>query len=508
MELIAYHYGEAVQLSQRSTSPLPLPFDPARAVSLLVRAAQLAARSGALAEARNHVWTAINIAPREAHVLLYERLGDIGILGSDAASYLEAINGWRELSERDPVVGARVLRKLSVSCHRWTGRSSVPLSDAEFAALLPEARQLAEQAGDVDTLWRIRMAESFEWWSRARRQSVPDPAEAERRQEIALQAAAYFEEKGDWEACSEALDAAAGPSIVLGRWREVIQLAERRLALPQLPPVERGDARYMLLWALYTLGDYERSLGIVRDLLAGRGVEDSITHLSQTFGWFAVSAVLIGHWSALDEIKPLVAEAFDATGSTARWLDDVYLVLLMVAQAREDRAGMDVAAAALGRLLDGRSPTMKSIVTAYLRNDPAAIDLERVAQRRSEGPTHLTLLLCNEAGFVLPDVFLDSVRRWRSSPDMFDALPPCGDIAEAIAARDPEALAQAIEEAERHHLIPHAARVRIVLAEMTGDPAPLVQARPVLERLGDRQFLRRLEEVAGALEASATQVDT
>jgi hypothetical protein len=41
--------------------------------------------------------------------------------------------------------------------------------------------------------------------------------------------------------------------------------------------------------------------------------------------------------------------------------------------------------------------------------------------------------------------------------------------------------------------------MRIVLAQRTSDRAQLERARPVLERLGDRQFLRRLEEVAATL---------
>jgi hypothetical protein len=41
--------------------------------------------------------------------------------------------------------------------------------------------------------------------------------------------------------------------------------------------------------------------------------------------------------------------------------------------------------------------------------------------------------------------------------------------------------------------------MRIVLAQCTGDASQLERARPVLERLGDRQFLRRLEEVQRAL---------
>jgi hypothetical protein len=34
---------------------------------------------------------------------------------------------------------------------------------------------------------------------------------------------------------------------------------------------------------------------------------------------------------------------------------------------------------------------------------------------------------------------------------------------------------------------------------MTGDPGPLELARPVLEQLQDRQFLRRLDGVAASL---------
>jgi hypothetical protein len=60
-------------------------------------------------------------------------------------------------------------------------------------------------------------------------------------------------------------------------------------------------------------------------------------------------------------------------------------------------------------------------------------------------------------------------------------------------------LAAAIDAAEARHLIVHAARMRIALAQRMGDASQLKRARPVLERLGDRQFLWRLEEVQRAL---------
>ena len=75
-------------------------------------------------------------------------------------------------------------------------------------------------------------------------------------------------------------------------------------------------------------------------------------------------------------------------------------------------------------------------------------------------------------------------------------------VATALTSGDDVQLAAAIEAAEARHLVPLSARARIVLAQHTGDRAQLERARLVLEALGDRQFLRRLEEVAAALKRS------
>jgi hypothetical protein len=172
--------------------------------------------------------------------------------------------------------------------------------------------------------------------------------------------------------------------------------------------------------------------------------------------------------------------------------------------AREDRAAADAAAMVLRRAFDDERGAMdRSITSAILQSDPSLIDFTGVIERGGEWRTHLVLLLCNEHGLAVPGVVLEYIRQLRAQSGIPDAIPPSIEITEAIAARDTAALARAIDQAERHQLIPHAARVRIVLAEMLGDPAPLEQARPVLERLQDRQFLRRLDDVAAALTASA-----
>jgi hypothetical protein len=99
----------------------------------------------------------------------------------------------------------------------------------------------------------------------------------------------------------------------------------------------------------------------------------------------------------------------------------------------------------------------------------------------------------------IPEALLAAVPQAREVGPA-DALIWCVQIAEALGARNSTRLSRAIVDAEQHGLVPHAARMRIVLAEMSRDPGPLDQARDVLEGLGDRQFLRRLEDVAAALD--------
>ena len=109
----------------------------------------------------------------------------------------------------------------------------------------------------------------------------------------------------------------------------------------------------------------------------------------------------------------------------------------------------------------------------------------------------LALMFFNERGIPSPPGIFD--RGVKRMPLYADYCQMCIRMAEVVATADPASLAAIIEEFEAHELIPHAARMRIVLAQWTGDSAHLDRARPVLDRLGDRQFLRRLETVAATL---------
>jgi hypothetical protein len=184
-----------------------------------------------------------------------------------------------------------------------------------------------------------------------------------------------------------------------------------------------------------------------------------------------------------------------------------YIPALQVALAREDRVTAERAAAGLERLSRAaakhRLEWLPALVEASLRDNPAPLlAVERsfadLDQSRLLDTTPVIMFL-GERGLRLPPTLLD---RLVDDPRVryIDYLHQCTQVASALAAGDDSRLAAAIDTADAHGLIPHAARMRIVLALRTSDASLLARARPVLEGLGDRLFLRRLEEARAALQ--------
>jgi hypothetical protein len=109
----------------------------------------------------------------------------------------------------------------------------------------------------------------------------------------------------------------------------------------------------------------------------------------------------------------------------------------------------------------------------------------------------ITMILSERRGSLPPALSanLTVSPKFRASQFLQSIL----QISAALAGGDNAQLREAIDAVEAHGLIPHAARMRIVLAQRTGDRAQLERARPALERLGDKQFLQRLAEVEATL---------
>jgi hypothetical protein len=174
-----------------------------------------------------------------------------------------------------------------------------------------------------------------------------------------------------------------------------------------------------------------------------------------------------------------------------------------VALAREDRSMADVAAAVLERLINpDQVPEWYRLFVAYRQDDPYEILDAAPEIWTFNTPYPEILMFLSERGVHAPPGLLEPATLEAEAEQI--AFPiHCARIAAALGAEDAGRLAAAIDDAEAHEMAPHAARMRIVLAQRTGDRAQLDRARPILERLGDRQFLRRLAEVAATLPSSA-----
>src|SRR5581483_5021951 len=143
-ELLAYHHLEAVRLARQSAVPLEPAIQPERALYFLQRAGKLASRTGAFVEARNHLQSAIEIAPESELRQLYELLGDCtGWSDTAIDGYKKALERWRNEGAQDPLIGARLLRKLLVI---YTRGSFSHLAHEEWEPLKTEAQQLAKAA--------------------------------------------------------------------------------------------------------------------------------------------------------------------------------------------------------------------------------------------------------------------------------------------------------------------------------------------------------------------------
>jgi class 3 adenylate cyclase len=498
VELLAYHYREAVTLARQSAVPLEVEVDAARAVRYLERAGELAGHAGLLAAAIGHLRAALALAPAEEHLRLCEQLGDCAWAGDPAVeAYRRALDLWREGTQPDPLTGARLLRKFLIVYWGWAANFIVALSPEESAALHAEALQLAEEAGDEDELWLVRIAPLNAFMRPGSRE------EREGERDVCAAAVAHFERRTDWPALYLALDSYAAYAQVLGAHEEALAASQRCLEWPNLPWWAHANALCMIVSAYSFRSDYDACLAAAREALAQVRPGDPVSQLANAMSTAALAAYLSGRWSELEWVREALALMWEEAQQVPGLVRNIFWVgalpMLAAAVAREDRAAADAAAALMERTLypaHPQTPGLRSIVAAYLADDPARLDLEALAQL--PGVSGGGLLFFVERGLPAPAWLIQ--RAWDQGGDR---LTPLAELAEALTSSDGARLAAAIDAAEAGHLVPLAARMRIVLAQRTGDAAQLARARPVLERLGDRQFLRRLEEVAAALKESA-----
>jgi hypothetical protein len=503
VELIAYHYREAARLARQSAISLADAPDTGDAVRFLARAGELASRAGAYLEAERFLQSAIELAPPTEHQRLHEALGD-GLARGDSAiaAYRRALEAWRASATPDPLAGARLLRKLCGVYIRWIGSYTTSPRVDEIAAWLAEAQQLAILAGDEYEQWRVRSV----WLHLPYYSGEITLDEAPARLAECLAAADYFAARGDSVARSDAVNAYAEWAGWTGQHETAIAALRGLLDAPDLTSHERTTTLAHLTAQQADAGDYAGVLTTMRAAMARRTSVEPVSSLGVAALWACEAAYISGRWSELADFTAVIDEAWErAERNPAFSIIRVgHLFALFVGLAREDKAATERAAAAAEWInWDAESHRLASALKAAALSDDAA-PLEAIARATIKRESSVTppqksaIMFMSERGVLVPRPLLDLLasRHWvRFIHPLSCALA----IAEALAAGDNARLAAAIEDAETQGLIPHAARMRIELARRTGDRQQLERARPVLERLGDRQFLRRLDELSAHL---------
>ncbi|HLI71746.1 MAG TPA: hypothetical protein VKV19_18465, partial [Ktedonobacteraceae bacterium] len=499
VELLAYHYYKAVELSRQSAVPQKLEVETERAIKFQVRAGELACQSGAFGEAITYFENAIQLAGDADKLILYEELGDnLGLQWRVKIRevYRKALHLWRTLPDHQPLIGARLIRKLVIQNYRWSFADKMPQEDAE--ALWREGLRLAEQAGDEDELWRIRSASVF-MTDDLNPLGVEEMRQSEKVRELkqlAEEASGYFEQRQDWETLSEILDGYSALQFRCGENSEATTTVQRRLQLTNLSSRERMDITTSIVSVNFLSGEYEAARQVMEEALDNLRPEDPFEGLGNAMGTVMWGQYLTGHWSniarfrrPLDEICKRVQDIEGAGGPVANG----YQALLMIALSREEQAEAETLLALLRKLVPQFFELLEALALMYRDGDLSRFKVGR----RGESIAGLQIMLFTEHEQCPPAGLLKQGDYYAD-----DMTLRATNIAKALIADDNEALARAIDEAEEHQLIVHAAHMRIVLAKRTGDRSQLERARPMLERLEDRLFLRKLYEVEELLQTA------
>ncbi|GCE15975.1 adenylate/guanylate cyclase domain-containing protein [Tengunoibacter tsumagoiensis] len=500
IELIAYHYREAFQLSRQSVVPQPLPFNSEHAALALERAGLIAGRAGSYSEARQNLQLAIELASGTEPIRLYEELAESLPYGETSFhAYQKALDCWRADEKREPLTGARLLRKILMAGSR---HSHFPkFSSEQEESMRSEALALVEDAHDQDERWRILLTSCFD--ARFRHtQPVSDSQLLliQEKRELARQAVDYFERVSSWEALSEALDAYGCLSTLLDDLPEALEAQQRRLTIPNLPIGEWEDVVSSVSYCFLVMGRYHDCLTHARQTFANLKPDQPLARLGRVTSDAARAAYFCGEWDELEQLASTLDEIYECMRydqSVQSQLVQGYHALLLLALARENHDQIPV----LTAKIQASAPMLGTHLIDYL----AALVQEDVKLFSFDASSYMgekfsiaLLLFFNEHRQPLP---AETLAKFNLSNEGNRSLK---EIAMAIQANDNLRLACAIDAVEAASLVPHAARMRVVLAEQNGDMHQLQLARPVLEHLGDRQFLRRLKAV---IEKSVAQRD-
>ena len=313
--------------------------------------------------------------------------------------------------------------------------------------------------------------------------------------QLAVEVASYFEEHQNWEALSEILDGYLSLQFRCGENKEASITIQRRLALIGLSFSERMDAISSITQVAILNGEYAAGAQLMGDALDSLRPGDPFESLGNAIGIVIWMKYLTGRWSEVSRFRQAVDEIWKRTRDiegAGLPLMSGYIALLMIAVSREDQMGIESLEEMVRQVRpEFQEKAVLPLVACYRDGDFSQLDIGK----RGSDIAGLYMMFFSEHEQCSPAAVMQLGTYYAD-----DMTLRASNVARALAANDNAALAQAIDEAEEHQLIVHAAHMRIVLAKRTGDRSQLELARPILERLEDRLFLRKLHEVEKLLQ--------
>ncbi|HUG05280.1 MAG TPA: AAA family ATPase, partial [Candidatus Limnocylindria bacterium] len=500
-ELIAYHYREAATLVSSSEAP-DAGDVAAKATAWLMRAGDIAYAAVALTEAKRHFRAALDLASPELRATIHERLGDVGLSGTEAVeSYATSLELVRAGGAPDPARELHLIAAQLGVLMRSQGSIARRPSDDQMRTLIAEGDALVPRVTDERIVARFLTARGFlPFWHRTDRD--PSEQELEEADASAQRGLEIAKRLGDLRMQSAALDALGSNAEIRGDAVRSRELALRRLAMGEsLDLIERIDAAAMATWMSLHVGDIRGAVRLSGSFLPQVLPGQAVSWTLHLVAWRALALLLAGMLdeavAAGDRMRELWVEADrPSAGYSLRGFEAAHAAAI----ARRDAGAaerMREVFLAIDRQIVRRYPSRGGFISlVYPQPDPDLMDLAvadtqrlqpeelvRLLSVASDRAITLTTLATNEASLMERL----SARRW----DRFPLAVAAAERAVGLVRGDAALLASARTTFDRCGAVALAARCLVEAGLLRADRAEVEAGLHELESIGDLDQVER-----------------
>ncbi len=490
-ELVAFHLREATTLGAITGEAVD-PELAVRAVRWLRRASASAAAGAATVEAARHLEAAIELAPVETQVELYEALGTVWVGGDQA---VEGFARAHELGQQlglGPDQALRTLAQRLIVSSRWIGSVSAPPTDDEILDSIPRLKALAVTATDERSIAFGLLAQAF--LPGALRD--PGRADVDAAMTAAAEALAIAERLGDGDLQSAALDGSTLGPLTDDRPTDGLTPVRRRLALAGLVTSERLDAQIMLSWLEMLRGELAASETAAGAVRAGLGAGQAPAWVMGASGWRTDALWALGRWDdALVEAGRSELAWRESQIHAPSFALNGFLAAFSIAQSRRDPVD-EAHWRSLAETVVQRSDVGARVrrMEAFYRDDLAALATDVLAEHRlfygRLDYVHRTLARLVDRRYPIEERILVELLDYVEHRDLrfIEALVRRGL---GVLHGRTDQLREALAGFERSGARPFVARVQTELGRIDSDQTLFETGLRELERLGDLDQLDR-----------------